>query len=198
MDTIYTRDELEDLFNTTVYPHLIVTTNKIASYYRHKHPSDFEDIQQLIAMDLWRVMERLLELSFDNTSFMRLLTSAVNFSFKTHYGKIKRTIYVPSQSHINLEEFEIETPSDINKLNILIDMDNLSTRIVSISRNYTRFEGQEGQAVDFCLKSILLGREPSKKIISAFYNVEVPNFFIDYAKYLIRLSLYQIHQLTGH
>jgi hypothetical protein len=198
MDTIYTSNELEDLFNTTVYPHIINTTGKIASYYKHKHHEDYEDIQQLIAMDVWRVMERLLEISTDSNSFMRILTSAINFSFKTHYGKLKRTIYVPSQSHVNLEEFEIETPSDVNKLNILIDMDNLSKHIVGLSAGFNRFTANDREAIDFCLKSILLGREPSKKIISAFYMVENAAFCIDYAKYLIRLSLFQIHKHTGH
>src|ERR1035437_2464766 len=99
MEQIYTPDELQTLFNDTVYPHIIVTTNKIASYYRHKHKEDFEDIQQLISIDVWRVLERLLELAFNTESFMRLLTSSVNYSFKTHYGKIKRTVYTPQQSH---------------------------------------------------------------------------------------------------
>lgn len=197
MEQIYTDDELQVLFNDTVYPHIIVTTNKIASYYRHKHKEDFEDIQQLISMDVWRVLERLLELSFNTESFMRLLTSSVNYSFKTHYGKIKRTIYVPSQNHVNLEDFEIESPSDVNKLNILIDMDNLSKRVLALSTGFNRFEGQERDAVNFCIKSILVGREPSKKIISAFYNVDIPNFFIDYASYLIRLSMFNIYKSIG-
>ena len=197
MEQIYTPNELNDLFNDTVYPHIVSTGGKIASYYKHKHPQDYEDILQLICMDVWRVMERLLDISEDSASFMRILTSAINFSFRTHYGKLKRTVYLPNQSNVSLDEFEVETPSDINKLNILIDMSNLNKKILGIADSYNRFTGSERDAVTFCLKSLLVGREPGKKIIAAFYKVTDSNFFIDYSKMLIRLSIYEVRLGIG-
>ncbi len=198
MDIIYTRDELETLFNDTVYPHILNTTGKIASYYRHKHHEDYQDIQQLISIDVWRVLERLLVISDNTQSFMRILTSAINFSFRTHYGKIKRRIYIPAQSTISLEDFELEQPSDVNKMNILLDMNGINRHILTVSDNINRFSGEERKAVDFCLRSLLIGREPGKKIIAAFYNTDNPAFFVQYAKYLIRLSIQNIRQSMEH
>jgi hypothetical protein len=195
---VYTREELETLYNDTVYPHIQSTGGKIASYYRHKHREDYEDILQLISMDMWRVLEKLLLISENSQFFMRILTSAINFSFRTHYGKLKRTYYVPNRDVISLDEFEVTCPSDVNKLNILVDMSDVTGRIMRIADSYNRFTGNERNAVDFCLKSLLLGREPGEKIIRAFYEVDDPSFMIDYARYLIRLSILNIyHTVVG-
>ena len=195
--TIYTREELEQLYNDTVYPHIQNTGKKIASYYKHKHQEDYEDIMQLISMDMWRVLEKLLTISDNSASFMRILTSAVNFSFRTHYGKLKKTIYVPYQNKVSLEEFEIESPSDIKKLDILLDINDVTDRIAMSAMESSRFVGKEGEAVDFCVRCLLIGREPGEKIIGAFYGVQNPAFMIDYAKYLIRLAIFRLHKELG-
>lgn len=195
MDTIYSNEELEELFNDTVYPHILNTGAKIAAYYKHKHKEDYEDILQLISMDVWRVLERLLLIADNKLSFTRLLTSAVNFSFRTHYGKLKKTVYIPNQNTINIDEFECTSVSDVNKLNILIDMSNVHQKIMSVSKQHNRFTGLERDAIEFCLSSLLIGRDPGKKIIAAFYNMETneANFCIDYSRYLIRMSISSIH-----
>lgn len=196
-DDIYSRQELEDLFNTTVYPHIVKTGGKIASYYKHKHKEDYEDILQLIAIDIWKVTNKLLLISSDSQSFMRILTSAINFSFRTHYGRLKKTVYIPHASTISLEEFEVEQPSDVAKLDILLDLDDVNTRILAFALGDSRFVNGERKAIEFCLKSLLLGREPGKRIIGAFYNVDDPSFILDYSKYLIRLALVRLSKELG-
>lgn len=215
---------LESLYNSIQFIITNVTNNK-AKRFRRKYPQDFEDLQQVIRLDIWRVFERLLGLSYTADQFIRILISAISFSFRSNYKRLKKTLpvsvggtyvafdWAPDEDvpiELTLEEvFDVADqsaneirlqslltlPSEYvnSSIDLALDISTLTDDIFKKALKLNRFNAEpELTIIEFCLSSYLRGREPSKILISSFF--DSPNiswFFIDYAKILIKIAIIQ-------
>lgn len=98
-------------------------TEKIASSFRYKHPDDFEDIQQNVRISIYKILERLANISISGNQVVSIVVQATVWSFKTHYRRYKKHTPIKLESegsiHLHYESQSkiIEIP--IDRLSIL-------------------------------------------------------------------------------
>jgi hypothetical protein len=219
-------DYLESLYENIQFIIDSVTNNK-AKRFRKKYPQDFEDIQQGVKIEIWRVFNKLLNLSYTADQFIRILISAISFSFRSNYKRLKKTLPVSvGGGYINVDwkpdedvpiEITIETvfgqfgktsydtfkekklrevgeyPSEYvdSSIDLAIDLSTLNEKVFFKALELNRFKKDtELMIIEFCLASYLRGREPSRMLISSFFNNGSTTwFFLNYSKVLLKIAL---------
>jgi hypothetical protein len=197
---------LEDLFND-LNPLITQTTNRIAYLYRHKWPADFEDIQQLVRLDVWRFLPKLLSLATSRDSLTRLVVTAINYSFKSHYRNLRRKNHYVSAheqdayngafSNIVTVQEPIDQLHDVGvdtaaRTEALLDLGNVQSMVLKAALEKNRWKGEEADAVNYCVLTLMHGREPSRKVLKVVYNVTKGMYLIHYSRTLLKICVLQI------
>ena len=203
MDTSNTIN-LEDLFND-LNPLITQTTNRIAYLYRHKWPADFEDIQQLVRLDVWKFLPKLLSLATSRDSLTRLVVTAINYSFKSHYRNLRKKMNYYSANEQaawnaafeNIETKPIDELHDIGidtaaRTEALLDLGNIQSLVLKTALRKNRWKGEEADAVNYCVLTLMHGREPSRKVLKVVYNVTKGMYLIHYSRTLLKICVLQI------
>jgi hypothetical protein len=184
MDTIDT----ETLFND-LEPLITQSLNRIAYMYRHRYPADFEDISQLVKMDIWRTLPKLLALASSMDSLTRLVVTAINYSFKSHYRDVRKKNKLELTV---LEEAERVGEEHTKRADLLIDLSNMQSKVLKSTLDRNRWTGDEQEAVNYCCLTLLHGREPSRKILKSVYNVNKGMYLIHYSRVLLKICVLDI------
>jgi len=198
---------LEDLFND-LNPLITQTTNRIAYLYRHKWPADFEDIQQLVRLDVWKFLPKLLTLATSKDSLTRLVVTAINYSFKSHYRNLRKKNHYKSAheqdaynsrdgAYFSIVQEPIDQLHDVGidtaaRTEALLDLGNVQSLVLKTALKKNRWKGDEADAVNYCILTLLHGREPSRKVLKVVYNVTKGMYLIQYSRTLLRISVLQI------
>lgn len=221
-----TEDSLCILYNSV--ENIINTVSKnIAKTFSRKNAEDFKDIQQEIRLQIYKILPRLSVLSVDGEQLIRILVSAVIFSFRSAYKKYKKAtpVKVATGQAINhifitndwqpdenvlvefsYEEltdpiFECNVPKKVVHYSFLkIDSQIESSiyikqvfqqllELVLLNNRYKHYES----IIKFCLLSLLHNRQPSLLLLNTYTQTTKATFFINYTKYLIKLSLLQLY-----
>lgn len=197
---------LEDLFND-LDPLITKTTNRIAFLYRHKWPADFEDIQQLVRLDVWKFLPKLLTLATSKDSLTRLVVTAINYSFKSHYRNLRRKQHWHSGNEKGALEHIGQKPIDelhdvgidtATRTEALIDLGNMQSRLLKVALERNRYRGDEQDAVNYCLLTLLHGREPSRKVLKVVYGVNKGMYLIHYSRTLLKICVLQMMRRAHH
>lgn len=189
---------LEDLFND-LNPLITQTTNRIAYLYRHKWPADFEDIQQLVRLDVWKFLPKLLTLATSKDSLTRLVVTAINYSFKSHYRTLRKKNHYVSVNNSNtvvinspideLHDVGIDTAA---RTEALLDLGNVQSMVLKAVLAKNRWRGEEQDAVNYCVLTMLHGREPSRKVLKVVYGVTKGMYLIHYSRTLLKICVLQM------
>ncbi len=195
---------LEDLFND-LNPLITSTTNRIAYLYRHKWPADFEDIQQLVRLDVWRFLPKLLSLATSRDSLTRLVVTAINYSFKSHYRNLRKKNHYhsaheqdtynaafggPVQEPIDeLHDIGIDTAA---RIEALLDLGNIKSLVLKTALKKNRWKGEEADAVNYCVLTLMHGREPSRKVLKVVYGVTKGMYLIHYSRTLLKICVLDV------
>jgi len=195
---------LEDLFND-LNPLITQTTNRIAYLYRHKWPADFEDIQQLVRLDVWRFLPKLLSLATSRDSLTRLVVTAINYSFKSHYRNLRRKNHYASaheqdaynSAFSGIVQEPIDQLHDVGvdtaaRTEALLDLGNVHSLVLKAALDKNRWKGEEADAVNYCVLTLMHGREPSRKVLKVVYNVTKGMYLIHYSRTLLKICVLQI------
>lgn len=195
---------LEDLFND-LNPLITQTTNRIAYIYRHKWPADFEDIQQLVRLDVWKFLPKLLSLATSKDSLTRLVVTAINYSFKSHYRNLRRKNHYISgheQDAYNaafrgivqepIDELHGVGIDTAARTEALLDLDNVYSLVLKTALKKNRWKGEEADAVNYCVLTMMHGREPSRKVLKVVYGVTKGMYLIHYSRTLLKICVLQI------
>jgi hypothetical protein len=193
---------LEDLFND-LNPLITQTTNRIAYLYRHKWPADFEDIQQLVRLDVWKFLPKLLTLATSKDSLTRLVVTAINYSFKSHYRNLRKKNNYASMNNSNtvvitssideLHDVGIDTAA---RTEALLDLGNVQSEVLRRTVEKNRWTGDEQSAVNYCIITMLHGREPSRKVLKVVYGVTKGMYLIHYSRTLLKICVLQMMRRT--
>ena len=193
---------LEDLFND-LNPLITQTTNRIAYLYRHKWPADFEDIQQLVRLDVWKFLPKLLTLATSKDSLTRLVITAINYSFKSHYRNLRKKNNYPSMNNSNtvvitssideLHDVGIDTAA---RTEALLDLGNVQSVVLKRTIDLNRWTGDEQDAVNYCVLTMLHGREPSRKVLKVVYGITKGMYLIHYSRTLLKICVLQMMRHT--
>lgn len=204
MDTANTIN-LEDLFND-LNPLITQTTNRIAYLYRHKWPADFEDIQQLVRLDVWKFLPKLLSLATSRDSLTRLVVTAINYSFKSHYRNLRRkNHYCTTNEGGTFIEHEVKPIDELHDIGIdtaarteaLLDLGNVQSLVLKAALAKNRWKGDEQDAVNYCVLTLMHGREPSRKVLKVVYNVTKGMYLIHYSRTLLKICVLQMLRENG-
>lgn len=203
MDTANTIN-LEDLFND-LNPLITSTTNRIAYLYRHKWPADFEDIQQLVRLDVWKFLPKLLSLATSKDSLTRLVVTAINYSFKSHYRNLRRKNHYASaheQDAYNgaFKDIEVKPIDELHDIGIdtaarteaLLDLGSIQSLVLKTALRKNRWKGEEADAVNYCVLTLMHGREPSRKVLKVVYNVTKGMYLIHYSRTLLKICVLDV------
>lgn len=203
MDTSNTIN-LEDLFND-LNPLITQTTNRIAYLYRHKWPADFEDIQQLVRLDVWKFLPKLLSLATSRDSLTRLVVTAINYSFKSHYRNLRKKNHYHSaheQDAYNaaFKDIEVKPIDELHDIGIdtaarteaLLDLGNVQSMVLKTALRRNRWKGEEADAVNYCVLTLMHGREPSRKVLKVVYGVTKGMYLIHYSRTLLKICVLDI------
>lgn len=187
VDMIRTID-LETLFNE-VEPLICLTTRRIAYLYRHKWPADFEDIQQLVRLDVWKFLPKLLTLASNQDSLTRLVVTAINYSFKSHYRDVRK------QNRVELtvlDEADRVGEEHTKRAELLLDLSNMQSKVLRSALDANRWRGNEQEAVNYCVLTLLHGREPSRKVLKSVYGVNKGMYLIHYSRILLKVCVLRL------
>ena len=179
---------LEDLFND-LNPLITQTTNRIAYLYRHKHTADFEDIQQLVRLDVWKFLPKLLTLATSKDSLTRLVVTAINYSFKSHYRNVRKKNKLELTV---LDEADNVGVEYIKRSDMIIDLSNVQAVILKAALTKNRWTGEEQEGVNYCILTLLHGREPSRKVLKVVYGVTKGMYLIHYTRTLLKICVLQM------
>lgn len=190
-------------------------TKNIARSFSRKHPDAFEDIRQNIKIEIYNRLEKLARLSIDGENLVCILVSATCLIFNTYYRKWERDTPYDSlvdaskaseefhpisgmmevgindidPTHID-EEDQVYSKAIVWSKPIVEEKLKLQDflRIVQVEAvALSNFENKE--LIEFCVNSLLSGRQPSLAIIQKLWKVEDPGFWPSYALVLIRLAI---------
>lgn len=195
---------LEDLFND-LEPLISSTTKRIAYLYRHKRPADFEDIQQLVRLDVWKFLPKLLTLATSKDSLTRLVVTAINYSFKSHYRNLRKSInyYSGNDAGTFIDQRSIDELHDVGidtakRDELLMDLSTVQATLLKSALNKNRWRGDEQEAVSYCVLTLLHGREPSRKVLKVVYGVTKGMYLIHYSRTLLKICVLQMLRANRH
>jgi hypothetical protein len=166
-------------------PLIVKTLNRICYYYRHTHPEDFADIRQAVRIDLWKALPKLLTIASDEQSLTRIIVNAIGYSFKIHYKAVKKYTDIEK---LCLEGDVLLSIMPHNKDELIMELSELPSRIWDECQRLIRFRGREKDAINYSIQLLMNNRQPSKKLISLFFNVNNAGFFIDYSRVILSIA----------
>lgn len=79
-----------DLLYNSIDHIILKVTNKIASGFSKKFPSDFEDLQQNVRISIYKILPKLATISVSGNQVIAVVVKAVVWSFKSKYSQYKR------------------------------------------------------------------------------------------------------------
>lgn len=100
---------LDNLYNS-IDNVILTVTNKIASGFSKKHPSDFEDIQQNVRISIYKILPKLANISVSGNQVIAVVVKATVWSFKSRYAAYKRKTPIKfsySEPHSWMPEHEV-------------------------------------------------------------------------------------------
>lgn len=208
-----TEDNVAELY-TSIDSIIDRITKNISKTYRRKHAEEFEDLQQSIKLEIFKVMPRLVGISIDAEQFVRLLVSSILYKFKQEYSILKKKQPIefyethPSDNgwkpdndvliihYLDLDKEEETSPSEGSiapSQEYYVYLSGLKDRLLSLAKDYNRFKDKE-EIILFCIDYILKGQTLSRRLLKKMYNINNIAFWIRYSEVLLRLVCLKVFE----
>lgn len=170
-------------------PLIVKSLNRLCYYYKNTHPEDFADIRQMVRVNLWQSLPKLLTIATDEQSLTRIIVNAISFSFKVNYKKVKKYNDIEK---LCLDSDLLLTINPSEKDELVMSLAEYPSRIWEETKRINRFKDRERDVVAYCIALLMTGRLPSKKLISMFFNINNAQFFINYSRTILALACERI------
>lgn len=166
-------------------PLIVKSLNRLCYYYKNTHPEDFADLRQQVRIDMWKSLPKLLSIATDEQSLTRIIVNAISFSFKVNYKKVKKYNDVEK---LCLDNDLLLTINPSEKDELILSLAEYPARVWEETKKINRFKDREYDVVSYCVALLMTGRNPSKKLITVFFNINNAQFFINYSKVILAIA----------
>ena len=193
---------------TELDPLVIDVTNNISKNFRNNHREDFEDLQQQTRLEVFNVLDKIVNISFTGEQLAKILVKVIIYSFIDSYKAYKKERYiklhgmeettyapfVPIQEVTGGQDAQSTT---YKKAEIYINPGQEHSYYLNILRfnieekikDTNRYKDKQ-DIILFCFDSLFNSRDISPKIIQKIWNVKEAAFFLDYTEILLRTAVY--------
>lgn len=181
---------------TVLDPLVVNVLSKIAASLRGRSYEDYQDIQQLVRLDVFTVLPKLLEISVVPAQVIAIVVKVTSWSFKTHYHRIKNkkpSLVYLTDLNSELTESEIVDNKIFVNSNQLdhVYLHSLQNLIVAKALELNKYKNKK-ELILFCINSFFEGRDPSTKLIGKRWEENNPYYMRDYSFTLFRLALLKV------
>lgn len=206
-----TSHNLNSLY-TELDPLVVDVTNNISKNFRSRNPEDFEDLQQQTRMEVFNVLDKIVNISFTGEQLAKILVKVIIYSFIDSYKEYKKERYiklhgmeettyapfVPIQEVAGERDVKYaDAPMAYKKAEIFINPGQEHSYYLNILRfnieekikERNRYKDKQ-DIILFCFDSLFNSRDISPKIIQKIWNIKEASFFLDYTEILLKTAVY--------
>jgi len=201
-------------------PIILSVLQRTSKNFRHKHPDDFDDLVQSVKMDIYKILEKLANISETGNQILSIIVKASIWSFKTNYRVLKKQRGVSFEymseviaDRIAVQDHEEYTNSGYYVIPMPVDFDFSLLSLVSTPPNqyacsllkrlpsdiveqalYKNRYKDKAPVLKFCIECYLEGRSPSSMLIAKRWNISNASFWIRYSFVLLKLSILNVYK----
>ena len=212
------KDRLALLY-LSVDPIILSVLQRISKNFRHKHPEDFDDLAQSVKMDIFKILEKLVNMSETGNQVLSIIIKAATWSFKTNYRYLKKQrgisfeymydflseslIYQENPDYLQgVETLAVPIDFDFSLLSLVSTPPNqyaclflkrLPSNIVEQALKNNRYKDKD-PILKFCMDCYLEGRSPSSILITKRWGISNANFWIKYSFILLKLGILSVYK----